>query len=497
VIRARGLGANEAWQLPRAKGGQLLSVNDQPDRRADDVSVPAYSQPLSLTCWICGGIANSREHIFKAADLRRLFGSNRYAPDNLPFHFAVGGPGRIQGPKSDRVKYPRLICLDCNNQRTALFDRAYDELSSWFAKSQEGGGAASLNFSEVFGSNWVERIEHLRRYCAKALGCRIVAAGCKLPDYFPNPVSGDNLDILAISVCRTQPFRSLPNYESDLFTDLLGKGDLLANISRSHLETTGEREIRSAVWWENVGHFQINYWLAIRPNPKLGEPIDGSRKSYRLLQNDLDLAGMQNELSTWIASSGPLYSGVDYFTRPLAIGAWSEYLSSRSSNPVTQSVCVAELVSNLQGAIQRAKAAIDREVLIYRAHADLERVMSVFKREGRHLVRVTGRTLGYMDRVDGDRPELVAGVAATVNGSYFEPICAIMHRALAAIFEQQADQTATVIEHSSDLCLAMLHFADVMGFVLREITGGDCYVDIPFRLDNSKPEMRATKHRFR
>jgi hypothetical protein len=315
-----------------------------------------------------------------------------------------------------------------------------------------------------------------------------VNAECKLPYYFPNPVSGDNMEMLAISICQTQPFSSLPDYESSWFDDSLCKGDLLANISRSRLESTGERHINNAIWWENVGHFQINYWLALRPNPKFGAPLDGSRKSYRLLSNDLDLAGMQNEMSTWLASAEPLYSGVDRFTKPLAIAAWSEYLSSRNLKLVTEPLCILEIVSNLRSAIERAKPVIDKEVLSYRRHADLNRLMSIFMREGRHLMAVAGRTLGHVDSHKGAPSELEAAVAAVVSTSYFEPIWRAVHPALAAMFEQQSTEIS--IEQAGDLCQAMLCFADVMGFVLRAVADGSCYVDVPFRPDNSTPEMR-------
>jgi hypothetical protein len=69
------------------------------------------------SCWICGGIADSAEHVFKAKDLRRIFDQDGYEFEKLPFHFSERGGARLPGPKSARVKYPPLICRCCNNER--------------------------------------------------------------------------------------------------------------------------------------------------------------------------------------------------------------------------------------------------------------------------------------------------------------------------------------------------------------------------------------------
>jgi hypothetical protein len=262
-------------------------------------------------CWICGDAADSSEHIFKARDLKRLFDRDGYAFENLPFHFAEGGSARIPGPKSDRIKYAPLICSRCNNQRTAAHDLAYDQISEWFSASQQDGGAPEFDASEVFGSDWPHGVEKFRRFCAKSLGCSILAADCTLPGYFPNPVSGKNMEMLVISICRTQPFRTLTNYEERMGDKILGKGDLLANISKSLHEQTGERKINVAIWWENIGNFQINHWFAIRPHPRLGLALDGSQVKYHLPANDFDLQKMKEEMFAWLSVGEPLYSGAD------------------------------------------------------------------------------------------------------------------------------------------------------------------------------------------
>ena len=95
-----------------------------------------------------------------------------------------------------------------------------------------------------FGEEYVGSIDALRRYCAKAPGCRIVANGYRLPTNFPNPIIRDiDISVLQLSICRVQPFGHVKNYKPAMMERVLGNGTLYANISRSHLELTGERGV--------------------------------------------------------------------------------------------------------------------------------------------------------------------------------------------------------------------------------------------------------------
>lgn len=250
---------------------------------------------------MCGGVADSGEHIVKARALRRIFNQDGYAPNNLPFHFHKKGHERIPGPKSKRMKYSNVICTACNNDRTSDFDRAYDRLSDWFAIQQANYAMGEMDFREVFGKGYVGSIDALRRYCAKALGCRIVANGYRLPTNFPNPISNIDVSVLQVSICRVQPFRHVKNYRPDMMERVLGNGTLYANISRSHLELTGERGVLNAVWWENIGHFQITYWFNIEVNPELGAPVDNTATVYKLIHSELCLPQMERLMSDWIS----------------------------------------------------------------------------------------------------------------------------------------------------------------------------------------------------
>jgi hypothetical protein len=260
----------------------------------------------TATCWMCGAPADSREHIFKASELKRIFQEDGYSPESLPFHFSEKGHARIPGPKSSLVKYPNIICGRCNNDRTSAFDRAYDRLSDWLASRQSNYGIAEIDLLDVFGSTYIERIGDLRRFFAKNLGCRIVASGAILANNFPNPIYRNNHDLFQVSICRSQPFRDLQTanptikYEPGPFERTLGKGDLFVHLSKSLLEEKGIKLVKSAIWWENVGHFQVNYWFNIDIDFSLGDPLDSTNRVYGIKHTDLGLSGMKEAMWRWL-----------------------------------------------------------------------------------------------------------------------------------------------------------------------------------------------------
>ena len=87
--------------------------------------------------------------------------------------------------------------------------------------------------------------------------------------------------------------------------EILGKGDLLANISRSYLEVTNKQKIKNAIWWENLGTFQINYWLNIDLNPELGLSFDGSNECYEINSLSLNLTELKQFMQAWLDKNKP------------------------------------------------------------------------------------------------------------------------------------------------------------------------------------------------
>ncbi|MCD8454072.1 hypothetical protein LNJ08_06660 [Tenacibaculum finnmarkense genomovar ulcerans] len=120
-------------------------------------------------CWICGELADSEEHKFKASDLKRNYGKKfkaYYIEDEIT---------PIDTFKHKKVKFDKIICEYCNVKRTRKHDDAYDI----FTKYSELNFEKLLNekvidFKNVYGDSWKEQKRNLYRYYAKHAGCKII-----------------------------------------------------------------------------------------------------------------------------------------------------------------------------------------------------------------------------------------------------------------------------------------------------------------------------------
>lgn len=129
------------------------------------------------TCWICGSPANTGEHFIKTSDISRLGdGALRLT------HIASGKTVRVQGRKSDQLKFNTPICAFCNNQRTQPHDLAYDQLVNYIDKnSQEILRTERINLRAVFDKAHKQQQLNLSLYLAKHLGCKIADANLQVP----------------------------------------------------------------------------------------------------------------------------------------------------------------------------------------------------------------------------------------------------------------------------------------------------------------------------
>ena len=88
------------------------------------------------TCWICGSAATSSEHKIKKSDLIRVHGRGKeFAEASLNYLRGDDSVVILQGPDSKWVKWPDVLCAQCNNSRTQPFDRAYDKFIEYAVNS--------------------------------------------------------------------------------------------------------------------------------------------------------------------------------------------------------------------------------------------------------------------------------------------------------------------------------------------------------------------------
>ncbi|MFT5914559.1 MAG: hypothetical protein ACI81T_001048 [Bacteroidia bacterium] len=126
-----------------------------------------------MICWICKKTpANSAEHKFKSSQLKRMHGRSFLEKITIGNEFKEQ---LLQGPKSEKVKFPKVICEECNNDKTSSHDRAFDRLINWTNKNyKELEKMKTIDFRLVYGENWVDEKMNLLKYMAKHAGCKIV-----------------------------------------------------------------------------------------------------------------------------------------------------------------------------------------------------------------------------------------------------------------------------------------------------------------------------------
>lgn len=122
-------------------------------------------------CWICNiNDANSGEHKIKASEIRKLMRSNKF--DGF-YKSGDNEPVTINTSKHKTLKFPKIICDDCNNYKTAQADNSYNDFVSYIGDNYESlVSTRKIDFKEIYGNNWRKRKIDLYRYLAKHAGCK-------------------------------------------------------------------------------------------------------------------------------------------------------------------------------------------------------------------------------------------------------------------------------------------------------------------------------------
>lgn len=128
-----------------------------------------------IHCWICGSIADSEEHKFKASDLKRFHGKKMDA------YYVSADAVKLDSYKDKILKFPKVICTICNNNLTRPHDEAYDKFVIYcFKNNRQILKNPIIDFQEIYGGNWEKEKANLYRYYAKHAGCKIFTSNVKV-----------------------------------------------------------------------------------------------------------------------------------------------------------------------------------------------------------------------------------------------------------------------------------------------------------------------------
>lgn len=131
-------------------------------------------------CWWCGSTDLSGEHKIKKTDLELLYGKV-YSKGNIVNHikYVTEAKGEnIQGSSSNRVKFEKNLCKQCNGAKSQRFDIAYQEfIEHYYRNRTQIKQSKTIDLEKVFGSTWKEDYLNVKRYIGKHVGCRMAEIG--------------------------------------------------------------------------------------------------------------------------------------------------------------------------------------------------------------------------------------------------------------------------------------------------------------------------------
>ena len=183
------------------------------------------------------------------------------------------------------------------------------------------------------------------------------------------------------------------------------------------------------------------------------------------------------------------YEGKDRLIRALAEACWSEYIANVLSSSSAHEGSINAMGECFSDAIERTKEIFDKEILDYRYHGDIDRLMSVFERHGEFLVKSAAYMLGYMEGCQAKLEELYSQAAERLKGSYFETTWIAMRDALTKMKQLYPSEWKD-LDIYDELAIAMEDYYAAMGLILLHTNqDGGLYIDIPFRPETTPPQI--------
>ena len=205
-----------------------------------------------MKCWICGTDGTTGEHLTKASDLRSEFGKvSQKSPIFL--HRDSAKNIRINSIKRSReVKSKALLCPNCNNARTAPFDRAWEQLSTHLRTKRNGLKKGDLiRLDRVFPGSVKESMLRVHLYFVKIFGCMI------REHRMPIGLNGFRRAVLC-----NEPH---PGVYLAFWRDTgIGTG-----ISDVHLDMSGDKCVY-ATWFYGIGTLVVNIMYAVPGQKRKG-----------------------------------------------------------------------------------------------------------------------------------------------------------------------------------------------------------------------------------
>ena len=140
-----------------------------------------------MKCWICHSPAETGEHKIKKSLLVAQHGKGPYLGDNALLHVINGIAHKIQGPNAATLKYNHCLCAKCNNEKTQLFDFAYDKFHQYIMNNEASIiKHRVIDFARIYGDKFEDGQRNLFKYFVKLFGRDLAKHKLDIPNDLVN-----------------------------------------------------------------------------------------------------------------------------------------------------------------------------------------------------------------------------------------------------------------------------------------------------------------------
>lgn len=218
-------------------------------------------QRLRMHCWICGNIADSKEHTVKASDVRAYFGE---ISEGNPVYKSSGDKTNqiIKSSKSINLKTKKyVICQSCNNSETSCHDKAWSSVHGYMRKNWNFiKNTRKLNLKKIFPGKSRKEAIHFHLFFVKHMGCRVVDENIPISiDMFSNAVN-NNIPHENLYLSFHVVSNGLGEVKSVGLSEVHGREENGRPISLSYFYTIGELMVQ-VTWFENKPYKNVrNAW---------------------------------------------------------------------------------------------------------------------------------------------------------------------------------------------------------------------------------------------
>ncbi|MFP3983652.1 MAG: hypothetical protein ACLFV2_08195 [Desulfurivibrionaceae bacterium] len=226
-----------------------------------------------MKCWICNDPVDTREHVIKQSDIRRLFGRGPYPKGKRLKRTDQNQTKKIiQSEDSIHIKYQKSLCKHCNSTRSQPWDRAYDEFMEYILNhAPELKQKYRIGFKAVTQTDINKFTSNLYSFFIKAFGCQLQEHGQKPPLELSEFLLGKN-DNTKLKVSFAI-YESMPQ-------------DLTSPMIQIHnLDGDFDNFLKKPVnytWAVSIEWLTICFWFNKEPSEDLGLPFIGNVDSISI-----------------------------------------------------------------------------------------------------------------------------------------------------------------------------------------------------------------------